>query len=715
MTPKPARRGAGRGTTTSGGARRAPQPPPPPAPLAARGRALVVAALVLAWLGAFAPQLGGRAFVVGDAGQYRPFAEYSRARFEQTGERTFWNPYVFLGLPSVASLADARPQWLPGPALAAWDRLTGPPHRALLLLLAGILAGALATAALSRALFGCGPAGMAIAGLVPLLSTAATGPLAFGHDAQAWTLALTPVLLLATERFFAAAPGERRLRAVAVALAAALLAWAGHPQFLVFAASLAGLLAVSLAVARRSPSRLAGFALASVLGLALAAPAWLPALLYGAVSVRATPEALARDVAAYSGNVLDLAAMFWPPAAGFGGGTYAGGLRAPDFPTHVGLAAGLCAAVGALAGRRARGATWPWAAFALFAMAASLGPRLAPLQAALGALPVTGAFRTPVTWLVPASFSLALLAARGLSAVEAGGRARRAMAWAVVVIAAAELAFVALPVLRRATGDVAGLSAPPPPALARSAADDSLHRAFTPARIEFFTNAWVAWRVRAVGGLHGAAPAAWDRVRAAGLFGREGCLRAFAVRYVPGLGSLLADPAHFDTLANGTLALRDALPRAYAAARVVGLADDDAVLDALAADGFDATAVAYSVGPEDAGEYPGSPGARLGWVRDDPDRQEFAVSAGGPAFVVIADAWAPGWSARVDERPVPLRRVNAVLRGVAVPAGEHALELRYRPPGWDAARAIAATALLVTITLASGALPKLRARFPRSA
>jgi hypothetical protein len=679
--------------------RRSESAPPAPAALGASGRALVAGAIVLAWLAVFAPQLGGRAWVIGDAGQYRPLSEYSRARFEQVHERTFWNPYVFLGVPAVASLADARPQWLPGPLLGAWDRLLGSPRASLRFLLLGVLAGALALAALARALFGCGPAASALAGIVPVLSTALAGPLAFGHDAQTWALSLTPVALLAIRHWFTA-PREAAWGSAAwLALAVAALALAGHPQFLAFGVLLALPLAAALALETRRPARLAGFALAGALGLALAAPVWLPALLYGGDSVRADPANLARDVLVYSGNVFDLAAQFWPPAAGFGAGPYHGGLRAPDFPTHVGVVVGACAALGVLAGRRARGAAWPWLGFAAFAMAASLGVRLAPLQGLLGSLPVVGTFRTPIVWLVPAAIALALLAARGLATLEGASPVRRILSWSLVLVAAAEMATVSLPVLRRASGEVTRLAPPPPNALAVSAAGDSLHRAFTRRREEFFTNAWVAWRVRAVGGLHGAAPAAWDRLRAAGLFARESYLRAIAVRHVPGLDGLVADPAHFDTLANGTLAMRDALPRAYTTERLVSLEREEDVLAALAADGFDARAAAFTAGPDAVTDYAGSAAAQVRWTRDDPDRQSLVVTAAAPAFLVIADAWARGWSAGVDGRAAALLRVNGVLRGVAVPAGTHAVELRYRPPGWDASRALAGAALLAWCAL----------------
>src|SRR5436190_22673192 len=133
----------------------APGPVAEPTPLPRAAGAGVAAALTLAWLLLFFPVLGGHTtFVRGDAGRYTAFAEFSRARFESAGERTFWNPYVFLGLPSAGSLADPRPQWLPDPLLHAWDALTrttaGTP---LWLPLLACVAGALGAAWLARALW----------------------------------------------------------------------------------------------------------------------------------------------------------------------------------------------------------------------------------------------------------------------------------------------------------------------------------------------------------------------------------------------------------------------------------------------------------------------------------------------------------------------------------------------------------------------------------
>ena len=82
---------------------------------------------VLAWVLLFFPQLFlGQVFTLGDAPAFRPFAEFSRARWHEHHVRTYWNPYTFMGTEAVASLADSRPQYLPAPVLDLVDRLSQP-------------------------------------------------------------------------------------------------------------------------------------------------------------------------------------------------------------------------------------------------------------------------------------------------------------------------------------------------------------------------------------------------------------------------------------------------------------------------------------------------------------------------------------------------------------------------------------------------------------
>ena len=62
-----------------------------------------------------------------------------------------------------------------------------------------------------------------------------------------------------------------------------------------------------------------------------------------------------------------------------------------------------------------------------------------------------------------------------------------------------------------------------------------------------------------------------------------------------------------------------------------------------------------------------------------------------PAVVVVADAWFPGWRARVDGKPVPVMKADGAFLGVAVGPGRHTIDIEYRKP------AAALTGRLVTV------------------
>ena len=61
------------------------------------------------------------------------------------------------------------------------------------------------------------------------------------------------------------------------------------------------------------------------------------------------------------------------------------------------------------------------------------------------------------------------------------------------------------------------------------------------------------------------------------------------------------------------------------------------------------------------------------------DRVRIVADAPSGGLLVVADSWWPGWTARVDGRPVPILRADAIVRAVAWPAGRHVLEMTYRP------------------------------------
>jgi uncharacterized membrane protein YfhO len=66
-------------------------------------------------------------------------------------------------------------------------------------------------------------------------------------------------------------------------------------------------------------------------------------------------------------------------------------------------------------------------------------------------------------------------------------------------------------------------------------------------------------------------------------------------------------------------------------------------------------------------------------VSESTTRVSVRAQASAPGYLVLADAYDPGWIATVDGQPAQVRRANVAFRAVAVPAGSHEVEFRYVP------------------------------------
>lgn len=67
------------------------------------------------------------------------------------------------------------------------------------------------------------------------------------------------------------------------------------------------------------------------------------------------------------------------------------------------------------------------------------------------------------------------------------------------------------------------------------------------------------------------------------------------------------------------------------------------------------------------------------FIQDDPDRVRLRVLARCRGFLLLADAYYPGWKATVDGKPVPVYRANYVFRAVEVAEGTHEVAFTYSP------------------------------------
>ncbi len=81
------------------------------------------------------------------------------------------------------------------------------------------------------------------------------------------------------------------------------------------------------------------------------------------------------------------------------------------------------------------------------------------------------------------------------------------------------------------------------------------------------------------------------------------------------------------------------------------------------------------------------------------DEVRLEVTAERAAYLVLADAYDPGWRAAVDGTSAPVLRANVAFQAVAVPAGPHRVRLVYRPREVLQGAVVSAVSVLVAVAL----------------
>ena len=61
------------------------------------------------------------------------------------------------------------------------------------------------------------------------------------------------------------------------------------------------------------------------------------------------------------------------------------------------------------------------------------------------------------------------------------------------------------------------------------------------------------------------------------------------------------------------------------------------------------------------------------------------VKSSAPAYLILRDAWYPGWQATVDGAPAPVYRANLIFRALPVPEGESVVSFSFEPRMWHIA------------------------------
>jgi hypothetical protein len=105
-------------------------------------------------------------------------------------------------------------------------------------------------------------------------------------------------------------------------------------------------------------------------------------------------------------------------------------------------------------------------------------------------------------------------------------------------------------------------------------------------------------------------------------------------------------------------------------------------------------------GPDDLGPVGAAFLSRPVELRDiSPNAVEVTVKGRGGGYLFLADAFAPGWTARVDKRRLPIRPANVAFRTVALPPDATTVLFRYEPAAFRIGLFLALLACaVVTVT-----------------
>ena len=152
--------------------------------------------------------------------------------------------------------------------------------------------------------------------------------------------------------------------------------------------------------------------------------------------------------------------------------------------------------------------------------------------------------------------------------------------------------------------------------------------------------------------------------------------------------------------------LAGALPRAFAARRAVWTQDWKEAVDVTWNEGVAPEEVVLVTGEIDAAVRSAidSLGSRKTETQvevesESGDHMRLLTSGDEDTVLVINLDYLPGWNARIDGQGTSLFSAYGCLSALYLPAGEHEIELDYRPPGLAAGIPISAVSLCVLVVL----------------
>jgi len=124
----------------------------------------------------------------------------------------------------------------------------------------------------------------------------------------------------------------------------------------------------------------------------------------------------------------------------------------------------------------------------------------------------------------------------------------------------------------------------------------------------------------------------------------------------------------------------DVLPRVFVVHQARSMVSDDQTLEVLRQSDFDPrTEVLLASVQPTRNLAPADAVDKVELLLYDAGRIVIHVESAADGYLVLTDAWYPGWRVTIDGREQPVLRANLIFRAVSLSAGEHTVEFTYAP------------------------------------
>ncbi len=218
-----------------------------------------------------------------------------------------------------------------------------------------------------------------------------------------------------------------------------------------------------------------------------------------------------------------------------------------------------------------------------------------------------------------------------------------------------------------------------------------------------------AFGIESVGGYHPVKLDIYNRfLDATGNIGTVPLMRMMNIKYL--ISQQLLNHPSFRQVFQGDLrsetgfrdafvyVLDDALPRAWFVKQVETLKSDEEIWQSITAQNFDPLDVAYidrSIDNIDLSV------GEISNLQITAHTVSFSTKNNGTGFLVLSEVHYPlRWKAFINDQRTEIFKTNGVIRGLVVPAGEHAIEFRYDKSIFSISKIISFCAFLMAFGMA---------------